>query len=488
MKKINLKIVIVLVIISGCFFACEEKYDPDKEIVTKNKYHVKTAADGGSDSNNGRTWSTAFASLSKAISVANNGGGDTIFVAKGTYIQDAAYVPTVDMKIFGSFDGYEKFPEQRRQPYLREDDITSILNGNNKGAVFEIRNLTDETIIDGFVITGGSSNDCGGIFISKSSPTLTNLIISGNTSTGYGGGINTINSSPVLTNIIISGNTATTGGGMYSNDHSYPILTNVTISENTASFGGGMSINNVSSPMLRNVTISGNTANREGGGMLVSVSYPSLTNVIISGNTAIKGGGVYCYNSAPLLTNVTISGNTAMAGGGMYNYHASTPILTNVTISGNTVTDEGGGIFNLESSPKIYNSIVLGNFANKSNGVINYSSSPIYAYNLIEGEGTDFGYHNGTNWDNKIYSAIDVFVNPSSAGLNTGGNYSLKTGSVAIDKGSLSYWETQDYVHLNGKSLLMYFGGNWEMIKDLSGNPRIVGVIDLGAYEYPSVQ
>ena len=206
----------------------------------------------------------------------------------------------------------------------------------------------------------------------------------------------------------------------------------------------------------------------DGTGIRNQNSSPVLANLTISGNTAsYNGGGMYNYDlSSPVLTNVTISGNTASYGGGMYNYTNSSPTLTNVTISGNTATTNGGGMYNIgsDSNPKLYNSIVLGN----SSGVYNISSIPVYSHSLVQDTGSDsnFGYHNGTDWDDKTYLETDVFVSSlSTPGKSTGGDFRLKLNSTnpAIDKGNNSY--------------------NNEPV-DLDGNNRIYnGIIDLGAYE-----
>ncbi|MDA9935206.1 tandem-95 repeat protein [Candidatus Marinimicrobia bacterium] len=157
--------------------------------------------------------------------------------------------------------------------------------------------------MSGFKITNGLSDDWkgGGIICDSSSPTITNVTVSGNRNMtadyGYGAGIHCLNSSPTITNATISENTAGTGGGgIHCQDYSSPTITNVTISGNTAgSTGGGMVSNSNSSPTLINVTISGNTAG-SGGGFFWENSWPSITNSIIYHNTGssinkVHGGG-----------------------------------------------------------------------------------------------------------------------------------------------------------------------------------------------------
>ncbi len=195
--------------------------------------------------------------------------------------------------------------------------------------------ITGDTVIDGFTVTGGSAtafseppHDSGG-----------GLYCAG----GSGG-----ECSPTLTNLVFSGNQAGYGGGMY-NDGS-----------------GG-----VSSPSLSNVTFDGNEADAYGGGMYNlgqndGVSSPTLTNVLFSGNYAGNGGGMVNSGSgagsvsSPSLTNVTFGGNWANSGGAVFNQSVggvSSPVIVNTILWGNR-------------APQIYN---IGSVA------------PVFSYSLVQG-------------------------------------------------------------------------------------------------------
>jgi len=223
--------------------------------------------------------------------------------------------------------------------------------------------------------------------------------------------------------------------------------------------GGAFYNQNGSSPVLTNVIISGNSA-YYGGAFYNENSSPVLTNVSISGNsTPYNGGAFFNQNgSSPVLTNVTISGNSADYGGAFLNMNSS-PVLTNVTISGNSAT-AGGAFYNNNSFPKIRNSIIYNNDAADIQG---QGSVPAYLNSIVQGNptGTDMVPYSG--------DVINIFVDPQAPGVNAGGDYRLRSGSPAINKGNNTL-----------------FAGLDANTKDLAGNLRLQkGAIDLGAYESP---
>jgi len=156
--------------------------------------------------------------------------------------------------------------------------------------------------------------------------------------------VNDFNSSPILTEVTFSNNSAIQLGGGMVNVDSTPTLTNVIFTGNFINndwgAGGGMA-NSGSNATLINVTFSNNIALDQGGGMFNFDSSPSLTNVTFSGNSATsyegEGGGLFNFGfSSPTLTNVTFTGNSAtIIGGGMSSWENSTPTITNSIFWGN---------------------------------------------------------------------------------------------------------------------------------------------------------
>ncbi|NQT19752.1 MAG: right-handed parallel beta-helix repeat-containing protein [Planctomycetes bacterium] len=92
----------------------------------------------------------------------------------------------------------------------------------------------EDSVVDGFTITGGYSVEGGGIRCDDSSPTITNNTITANTAQ------------------------RSSGGAIYCSDNSSPAITNNTIANNTSDGGGGICCYDTSSPTITNCILWGN--------------------------------------------------------------------------------------------------------------------------------------------------------------------------------------------------------------------------------------
>ena len=281
--------------------------------------------------------------------------GDTVLVQPETYVENINF--SGKLIIVASL-----FLTTQDTTYISQ----TVIDGNQNGSVVIFENGEDSTaILCGFTVQNGSTTgNGGGIYCGNAtSPSLENLTISGNSTTGTGtkgGGIHCNNASPSLTNVMITGN---------SSDELY-------------GDGGGISCAN-SSPFIENVTIKNNSAYYDGGGFWCDYnSAPILMNVIIENNSSLLGGGVYCYSTTMVLEGVDIIGNNAEKGGGIFCCGNSAPSLENVTIEGNTAILYGGGIYcDDNSSPTLENVDIVENLTTggytRGAGVYCLSSSPI---------------------------------------------------------------------------------------------------------------
>lgn len=438
---------------------------------------------GASGTGDGSSWADAFPSLADALAGA---AADTeIWVAAGTYKptsgtdRTATFQLKAGVEIYGGFAGNETERDQRDW----ETNVTTLsgdLNGNDSGAV-DLANATRAdnsysvvtgatgAILDGVTVTGGHANDIFG----QTPPSWKS-----------GGGMYNDHSSPILTHVTFSGNTSISfGGGMYNNAGN-PVLTDVTFDGNyNGGNGGGLYSTGVANLTLTDVTFSGNVATDRGGGLhaepeLNGVANLTLTNVTFRGNSATYGGGLLTFpGMTATLTNVIFSGNSAIYGGGMLTTGSNNLTLTNVTISGNTALGLGGGLF-IEngSNPQIRNSIVWGNSSGQGsnnayigNDLNRPASVPVFSASIVQGSGGsaawnptfgDAGYNYNTSY--AIDGGGNLDANPlfvSSSDLHLG------SGSPAINTGDNSFLPVG-------------------VTTDLDGNPRIVGgTVDMGAYE-----
>ncbi|MDM1405983.1 hypothetical protein HX039_18070, partial [Myroides marinus] len=193
-----------------------------------------------------------------------------------------------------------------------------------------------------------------------------------------------------------------------------------------------------------------------------------------------NGGGIYSYSyfssSFVSLTNSEMNNNTASSGngGGIYSYSSyssyssSSVSLLNSNMIGNKGNDAVYYDNGTNNTLTVHNSIIYGNI-DKNNTVFAGDSwlggfkptgaNLVYKHSLVQGNvSTADGNLNGT-----AYPLNDLFTDVTNK------DYSLKNNSPLIDKGANS----------------LYTGENLDLSKDsdIVGNPRLVGVIDIGAYE-----
>lgn len=202
------------------------------------------------------------------------------------------------------------------------------VSGNNVSPVFFVGICIGPTAsIDGLTIKDGNNiNSGGGIFNGGGTLTISNSILSGNSTRSEGGGIASV----------------TTGCGS-GNLFGKLTVINSTLSGNSAfrlpgnaygSPAGAISVGYMSTATISNSTLSNNSADSGGGGIL-NFGTLAVSNSTISGNwsTSQYGGGIFNSQGGTLtLSNSIVAGNIAPTGKEVFN----------VTWPGPGV---GGGIF-----------------------------------------------------------------------------------------------------------------------------------------------
>lgn len=325
----------------------------------------------------------------------------------------------------------------------------------------------------------------------SSNPVLINCTFSNN-SGNYGGGMyNEGSSSPTLANCTFSDNLAYQGGGMYNDENSSPVLNNCTFRKNSAeaNHGGGMYNDENSSPVLSNCLFADNSASQYGGGIYARSSGALfiVTNCRFTRNSAgFAGGAMYWQRSNPTLTNCMFAGNSASS---IYNRYYSSPTLTNCTFSNNS----GWGMVNdCSCSPTLTNCTFNGNFAASGGGAIKCleGSSPTLTNCILWGNGDGIAgsiatveyscVRHGHVGDGNI-SRNPRFVDPDGPDDIPGtldDDLRLQADSPCNNRGSDADIPA-DVADLDED------GDTREPTSlDLAGNSRLVGVVDMGAYEH----
>lgn len=221
-------------------------------------YYVKTAANGGNDSNNGTSWATAKATITGAMDLAD--GSDNIYVAAGTYSGTVNFPSASSIQLLG---GYPAAGGGTQDPW---NNVTIISGGGPVVSIpFDSSGGGQRSyfglVIDGFTIKDGSASNgyAAGIRSYSAGLTIKRCIIEANSGTGtaYAGGIGVLSmigdSSAVIFKLeesIIRNNTGLLVGGLYFDSIGYPQfqVTNCLIHGNSAtgnSTSGSFSVGGV---------------------------------------------------------------------------------------------------------------------------------------------------------------------------------------------------------------------------------------------------
>ncbi|MBW1812438.1 MAG: hypothetical protein JRJ39_01850 [Deltaproteobacteria bacterium] len=368
------------------------------------------------------------------------------------------------------------------------------------------------------IVTGNTStSNYGGVWAhskanlnntatSGGNVTLTNNTITGNTANGHYGGVCALSEGPNGTGTVtledntITGNNATTGqyGGVFAGSDQNAL--------SHSALGGDVT--------LTNNIISGNTAyTRYGGGRIssdgsIGTGTITLTNNTISENNATTSndgcGGIYVlsytYNGSTggdiILANNTITGNTATAGsyGGVYVYSltndgtAGDVTLINNTITGNTANTNYGGVYvySYEANMGTMGSITLTN-----NTISDNTANSMYGGCGLSSGATIY-CSNNIIWGNTASSTDDLRI-PESFSIRIGRNndYSEIEGSWNSETGKIDenplFVGSGDYHLQSGSDCIDAGYNNAPSIPDydFEGDPRIhKGTVDIGADEY----
>ena len=402
----------------------------------------------------GMSWRSAYVDLQDALERADDGRGNQIWVAKGTYYTHTKPGPSyywisfelVDgVDVYGGFAGYETSLNQRNwidNQTILEGDIDNDDESDTNWLV-KAAYLSQETILDGFIIRNGfvSAVQCN-----SSSMDITNCIIKEN---GYGVSCYDNSSVKITKSSILNTQINEAYGYGIISGYSDIVVSECNIADN-ASDG----IHCGSSDL----TISNSIIHRNGGNGIYDES-PSSS--LIKNNIIRRNGdhGIHIYyvgqNIDVAINNNWIHNNGTdndADGDGIYVYYIYEP---GVGIRNNTIVDNkyyGIEVGDVLDTATVTNCILWGNDTSQLN---EYCSAVTYS-----------DIQNWTGGGTGNIKSDPCFVYPSDPN-----DYHIKHISLCVDKG-LNFSGCGDEYDIDGEDRL--FDG------DDNGTKRV----DIGADEY----
>ena len=300
-----------------------------------------------------------------------------------------------------------------------------------------------------------------------------------------GGGIWLYRSSATLSRCLLEENDAFwQGGGLFSEQDSQPIVRDCTFRGNVVANRGGGGMLSVASPTsVVSTTFAMNVANYGGGGLELQDSLATVANCLFHGNRVYSGGGgLYQATSEATVVNSALVANVASSqGGGGLAHTKSTLRLVNCTLTANRA-DEAGALRSVtDSRATIINAILWEDQATSGQEIYHdVTGSLTVTHSLVSGsfagegnlEGEPGFYRAPTFGPDGLWSTPD----------DDYGDMRLRADSPARDRGALDALPA-DSADLDGDGDLA------EAIPyDLAGLPRVSWWgVDLGAYEYQVV-
>ncbi len=345
--------------------------------------YVDASATGNND---GTSWANAYTDLTNAIMSTPEGG--EVWVAEGIYYpggdspsRDTSFTLPHDMKLYGGFSGTEtELPQRDFESNLTQlsgdhngDDIVNNFstnrNDNSRHVMFISEAITSEALIDGFVITNGSSDDSsseadlrrGGGILSYGTPSISNCVFTQNFG-WFGGGlyprVNSTDESLRISNCTFSANAAGFGAGIYVNQISC-VISSCIFLENVAEDTGGALYNDTENgsiieDCIFELNIASGSGGGDGGGAIYNTESPSnISHCQFFRNTATvrRGGSIYSRGSSAVITACMFENNNSGSSTGASIHVGSSDIVANTIISDCEFT---GGIANWGGALNVY--------------------------------------------------------------------------------------------------------------------------------------
>ncbi len=310
-------------------------------------------------SNDGTSWSDAFTSISDGINYAGaaaerNGTVVEVWVAEGTYYagddRDQSIILRANVSVYGGFDGTETTLSQRdyeTNVTILSGEIgdTSTTTDNSYHVVISV----DDSLIDGFTITGGYADGADGEPYNKYGGGMLNFTAGFRDipMIDYGIGCDVI-----VSNCIFSDNYAQTGGATYTFHGGNPEYNNCTFVNNTAKYGGATADVAGTNAIYTDCDFISNYASYKGGAVFTDYgAMAQFYNCNFQDNeSGTAGGAIYVLDRASQEINNEMDfyliDETWSVSTDIY----STVYLEGCTLTGNIAGSNGGAMYVYEAS------------------------------------------------------------------------------------------------------------------------------------------
>ena len=390
-------------------------FTPHIEVSFASCWHVSVKAAPGSP----------HLTIQDVIDIAST--GDSILVGPGQYYGAGNY----DI----SFNGKDLHLIGVAGP----DSTIIDCQGLGRGFSFS-SGESSESLIEGLTIINGGFGRLvgGGIYCSNSSPTLSNLVISG-CAASNGGGIYLSSSSSFIQSCTVEGNSGDSrGGGIYIID-SNPEFKDVDISTNWASFaGGGVFCSGISDVRIDSCIVSTNTVSWLGGGIHLASGTAHIVHTSILSNTANDGAGIWTISPDSLVVvDSRISMNTADRWGGGVRLEGGSEVrFTGVLIHANSGNSYDAGGFSLSGSdvnPLIEHCSIVGNIGGAGAGLtLSFDASVSLHSSIVAFNTPGFGLESGSS-SNLDIQCCDFYSNLAGCFSPTSGDHIGYFGNIQED-------------------------------------------------------
>jgi hypothetical protein len=222
----------------------------------------------------------------------------------------------------------------------------------------------------------------------------------------------------------------------------------------------------------------------------------AILNSLVAGNEAVSSGGGIYQEGKCVLVNTTVVNNRANNRGGIDAYYSSgtsTPYsypaelyLYNSLVWGNTATSSGSNMYVYKASANTYaDTFKVRSSLIENAGAAAYTgtgTTTLFTGTVLLGSRSyDLAFDTG------LYGAgVATGQEGSIFAGYAGGNYKLKSGSTAQNKGDMDYYPAAGPAAFAAKHGLTLsqeaidaLTPRWN--EDLAGNNRFAGTIDIGA-------